>query len=336
MEDLLKRLSEKHPDQLPIKRSKYISDCLIGRTKVWRAGKETITDAHSLYPSGSIPHYSKSTSKHTLVTRFWHILSRATCFTVGMGCKLILRVFNTTIVHGDHYLQEVLSRPEGKPLVSVFNHNSCFDDPGLMGAILSASQLADSKGMRWSVAASEVIYSNGPVSRFWALGKVIPVVRGWSAKQPAMDFLIDRLNEGSWVNIFPEAKVIDKKFEGIYKWGVGRLIRECKEGALFLPVFHVGMNQVLPNPSKPGEGQPLRFRTGNLVTVCIGEPIELGDSIAQVKHLPEQESWSYLTSKVQSAMQDLEQQARAFHKLNLINWLKRWHDEREVYFHILT
>ena len=33
--------------------------------------------------------------------------------------------------------------------------------------------------------------------RFWALGKVIPVVRGWSAKQPAMDFLIDRLNEGT-------------------------------------------------------------------------------------------------------------------------------------------
>ena len=46
-------------------------------------------------------------------------------------------------------VQNVLSRPVHVPLLSYFNHNSCFDDPGLMGAILSPAQLADVKGQKY-------------------------------------------------------------------------------------------------------------------------------------------------------------------------------------------
>ena len=44
-------------------------------------------------------------------------------------------------------LQAALSRSAEVPLVSMFNHNSCFDDPGLMGGILTTSQLADHRGI---------------------------------------------------------------------------------------------------------------------------------------------------------------------------------------------
>ena len=51
--------------------------------------------------------------------------------------------------------------------------------------------------MRWSVSATEIIFLNRPLSVFWSLGKVVPGVRGWGARQPAIDFLINRLNEGT-------------------------------------------------------------------------------------------------------------------------------------------
>merc|ERR1712106_748603 len=91
--------------------------------------------------------------------------------------------------------------------VSVINHNSCFDDPGIWGAVLRPSQLADTVKMRWGASASEVIFSNRAISTFWSLGKVVPIVRGWGVNQPAMEFLLYRLNDGGWVNIFPEARV---------------------------------------------------------------------------------------------------------------------------------
>jgi hypothetical protein len=46
--------------------------------------------------------------------------------------------------------------------------------------------------MRWGCSAAEVIFSNRVFSTFFALGKVIPVVRGWGARQPGIDFLIGK------------------------------------------------------------------------------------------------------------------------------------------------
>ena len=274
----------------------------------------------------------------SLKSQLYLMLSKFTMFTVGMGCKLILKGFNTTVVHGKEHLLEAFDRPHDKPLLTVFNHNSCFDDPGLMGGILSAAELADHKNMRWTTSASEIIYTNLTFSKFWALGKTVPVVRGWSPKQPAIDFLIERLDEGSWVNLFPEAKVSDQRFDGVYKWGVGRLVKECKQVPVFLPVYHIGMNRVLPNPSHPAEGQPMIMRPGNLITVCIGQPIDLAQTKhdAEIKNLTEEESWAFITKKIQSSMEDLEKKARMIRYYDVINWLKRWHDYKDVYFHLLT
>ncbi len=46
--------------------------------------------------------------------------------------------------------------------------------------------------MRWGCSAAEVIFSNRVFSNFFALGKVVPVVRGWGARQPGIDFLIGK------------------------------------------------------------------------------------------------------------------------------------------------
>lgn len=306
---------------------------LIGRTKVWRNGRETVTEVEELFPAGL------SSSLDTGVWTGWRVaawraLSSVTMLTVGMAAKLMLRGFNTTVVHGKEHLEEALARTQGTPLVTVTNHQSCFDDPGIWGAILSPRQLMDTKGMRWGASASEVIFLNGPLATFWSLGKVVPIVRGWGVNQPAMNFLLERLNRGHWVNIFPEGRVNWPSVSMRLRWGVGRLVAECSSPPILLPVFHMGMFRVLPNPAQPGDSQPCLVRAGNLVTVCVGEPLHMED--LRQEGLGEEERRVRLTERVQSAMESLGREARARHRENVRLWLSRWHDTIDTTPSILT
>ena len=62
-----------------------------------------------------------------------------------------------------------------------------------------------------------------------------------------MDFAVDRLNEGSWLHLYPEGKVNESKENMRIKWGVGRLIWECKIPPIIVPIYHFGMDSILPN-----------------------------------------------------------------------------------------
>ena len=54
---------------------------------------------------------------------------------------------------------------------------------------------------------------------FWKLGKAIPIMRGWGVHQHSMTFLLDNLNRGGLVNIFPEGKVTVEDNIGPLRWG---------------------------------------------------------------------------------------------------------------------
>ena len=64
-----------------------------------------------------------------------------------------------------------------------------------------------------------------------------------------MDFALDRLKEGHWLHVYPEGRVNANKELIRYKWGVGRLISECRPRMLpiVVPIYHLGMDSVLPN-----------------------------------------------------------------------------------------
>jgi 1-acyl-sn-glycerol-3-phosphate acyltransferase len=62
-----------------------------------------------------------------------------------------------------------------------------------------------------------------------------------------MDFAVDRLNEGHWLHLYPEGKVNVNKENMRIKWGVGRLIAECKVPPIIVPIYHFGMDSLLPN-----------------------------------------------------------------------------------------
>ena len=97
---------------------------LIGETKVWRNGKETITEVEGLFPEGltSVLDSSKELSSSWRVSA-WRVLSSFTMTFVGLGAKLLLRGLNTTVVHGGEHLEKAINERGNKTaLLTVINH----------------------------------------------------------------------------------------------------------------------------------------------------------------------------------------------------------------------
>ncbi len=93
-----------------------------------------------------------------------------------------------------------------------------------------------------------------------------------------MEFCLDRLRDGQWVHLYPEGKVNQTPMEKSLlplRWGVGRMVAETTERArtpIVIPIYHLGMNSVLPPSELPVP------RVAKRVTICIGEPIPVGVS----------------------------------------------------------
>ncbi|XP_037962373.2 tafazzin [Plutella xylostella] len=227
----------------------------------------------------------------------WNCASSITVAVVGLFSKIVIEWLNKTTVYNAEGLARALRRPPGVPLLTVSNHHSCFDDPGLWG-VLELRTLLSRRRMRWSLAAHDICFTRALHAAFFALGKCVPVVRGAGVYQPAIDFCIERLNRGEWVHIFPEGRVnVDKEHIRL-KWGVGRMIGECSRPPLVLPVWHEGMDRILPN----AEPYLLQFRRRALLSV--GQPIQLDSLLASLRksNASEEESRAAITARIQDEL----------------------------------
>jgi monolysocardiolipin acyltransferase len=143
-------------------------------------------------------------------------------------------------------LENVWNRPPRTPLITLSNHTSCVDD-AVLWSLLPYRMLASVRGQRWVPGAKEVIFTNSLFTYYFSRGKLVPVVRGNGVYQEGMDFLISKLQDGAWVHIYPEGKIIADHSYIRHKWGVGRLVAECTETPTVIPLWHVGMDDLLPN-----------------------------------------------------------------------------------------
>ncbi|XP_073812544.1 tafazzin, phospholipid-lysophospholipid transacylase isoform X2 [Musca autumnalis] len=243
-------------------------------------------------------------------SKLWYICSQLAIIAVGLFSKFVLVFMNKTRVYNkERLIQAVAKRPKGVPLVTVSNHHSCFDDPGLWG-VLPIRYVCNTFKIRWSMAAHDICFTNKYHSLFFMFGKCIPVIRGIGVYQDAVNLCIQKAKQGHWVHVFPEGKVNMTKEEMRLKWGVGRIIYESPKVPIILPMWHEGMDEVLPNV------EPYILKWGKKVTLNIGKPIDLNDFIDDLKcrGVPEPEARKLITDKIQEVFHHLRLETEELHK----------------------
>jgi monolysocardiolipin acyltransferase len=216
-------------------------------------------------------------------------------FVTGFAVsRFYLGTMNTFTSQNKEVLEKwVLSRPEKRALITVSNHTSTVDDPAVLAQLVSFSCLKPSVS-RWTMCSQEYSYLKGRlIAALFYGSKTLPIRRGVGVNHPMLMEFFKKVQEGDWVHIFPEGKIVqsghlggregpDAATIGLLKWGVGKLIARAEVTPVVLPIYHVGMERVMPQ-TREHKLISIIPRTGNHIHARVGEPIYLGDLLLEYK-----------------------------------------------------
>lgn len=222
------------------------------------------------------------------------LLSTATITATGLLCKAFLNSGLCSItVSNLHILLDALRNDErrrrGQGVVTVANHISTLDDPLVWGTLPMELYL-NSNTTRWSLGASDIMFTNPLFSAFFRKGQVLETFRGNGIFQPSVDIAIKQLNEGHWVHLFGEGKVNQPpdypRTNGVarlprFKWGVGRILMETAVPPLIIPMWLTGFDKLMPeHRSFPYKYFP---RLGIRLGVVFGDPMPAEEITAALR-----------------------------------------------------
>ena len=168
-------------------------------------------------------------------TEAWGDVGRmAVLGVVSAFSKFVTSIMNrTTCTNYETFLHHVTQRQRPNGLITVSNHASTFDDPGLLSWLIPWRYFATESehgGIRWTMCTSEICAKNALVHKFFAAGKTVPITRGGGINQAVMGVMADRVSKGDWLHIFPEGRVTKVPNElGRLKWGLGKMLCDIDE-----------------------------------------------------------------------------------------------------------
>jgi len=191
---------------------------------------------------------------------------------LGGFSAFVTHVLNRTVVtHGERFtaaFEEAAATRRG--VVTVCNHVTSVDDPGAVVPLVPASWLLQPRRLRWTLCARERCFSNPVVGAVLTAGRALPIDRGAGPLQPGMDAVVDLLDDGQWVHMFPEGS--RRAFGsglGRMRPGVGRLVADAAVPPLVLPFYHRGLHALM----RRGDVLPLAS-VGNTIHIAVGRPLE--------------------------------------------------------------
>ncbi|RDX50753.1 acyltransferase-domain-containing protein [Lentinus brumalis] len=218
------------------------------------------------------------------------LLSQVTVSAVGLFSKALLNVgfCSSVTVKGLDNLVKALEdeeRNNGRGIVT--------NDPVVWG-VLPARFYRDSRKTRWTLGASDIMFTNPVFSTFFRYGQVIETFRGRGIFQPAIDTAIEKLNRGEWIHLFSEGKVNQDSSDLSspnagrllrFKWGIGRIIMEAQRPPVIIPMWLTGFDKLMPE----GRSAPFKFfpRPGAVLSITFGKPVpsqEIQDTLQTLIH----------------------------------------------------
>lgn len=215
---------------------------------------------------------SSSSSTYTVraVAAFSRLLLR-------YGCRKV------TVRGLDRFLTHLDSPTRSQGLLTYCNHISVLDEPTIWGT-LPPSTFRNPSTVRWTLGASDIMFTNPLLSRFFRNGQCIETLRGGGIYQKAIDDSIAKLDEGKWIHLFPEGYVNVSTSTRLrrFKWGIARMVLEAKALPTVVPIWITGFDKMMPEPREKPKWLP---RFGGDVSITFGEPItdQLGPVVKAIK-----------------------------------------------------
>ncbi|KAJ2453773.1 Lyso-phosphatidylcholine acyltransferase [Coemansia sp. RSA 2336] len=191
---------------------------------------------------------------------WWRPLSAAVVgATTTLMSGILALGFRKVTVEGLDKLTDVLEAADRtRPVLTVANHESTFDDPLIWG-IMPMRLRWQPESTRWTLGARELLYKNPVLNMFFALGQTIPTVRGDGIWQLGVEIGLRKLDENRWVHVFPEGRVNQEARLLRFRWGVSRLIMEAERTPIVVPMAFRGMKEVMPLRQKIPLPRPSPF-----------------------------------------------------------------------------
>jgi len=172
---------------------------------------------------------------------------------------IFMKLLNRTRIHGARNLRNL--KP---PWIVMSNHLTMMDDLFLDPLLMWRWMWRGYSTLPYHAPEERNFYKQAWVAAFMWITKSIPLIRGRGTNQEGMNRLIKAVRDGGTLHIYPEGTRSRTGALGTGKTGTARLAYES--GAPVVPVFHRGLEQLLPI----GHYVP---RILKRIEVVVGEPI---------------------------------------------------------------